>query len=62
MKKENFWQKHKADIDVICRIITTLTALVSLGVQVGELKIPQSEILPPIPEVQLEAGKKTHTH
>ena len=49
----NFWQKHKADIDVICRIITTLTALASLGVQVGELKIPQSEI-PPISEVQLE--------
>ena len=61
MKKENFWQKHKADIDVICRIITTLTALVSLGVQVGELKIPQNEI-PPMTEVQLEAGKKTHTH
>jgi hypothetical protein len=61
MKKENFWQKHKADIDVICRIITTLAALASLGVQVGELKIPQNEI-PPIPEVQLEAGKKTHTH
>ncbi|ARI81952.1 MAG: hypothetical protein IM466_12725 [Microcystis sp. M04BS1] len=59
MKKENFWQKHKADIDVICRIITTLTALASLGVQVGELKIPQSEI-PPITEVQLEAGKNTH--
>lgn len=58
----NFWQKHKADIDVICRIITTLTALASLGVQVGELKIPQSKILPLIPEVQLEAGKKTHTH
>ncbi|GCA93937.1 hypothetical protein [Microcystis aeruginosa] len=53
MKKENFWQKHKADIDVICRIITTLAALASLGVQVGELKIPQSEI-PPIPEVQVE--------
>ena len=50
----NFWQKHKADIDVICRIITTLTALVSLGVQVGELKIPESKILPPITEVQLE--------
>ena len=62
MKKENFWQKHKADIDVICRIITTLTALASLGVQVGELKIPQSEILPPITDVQLEAGKKTQTH
>ncbi|MBE8996279.1 hypothetical protein [Microcystis aeruginosa] len=59
MKKENFWQKHKADIDVICRIITTLTALASLGVQVGELKIPQNEI-PPITEVQLEAGKNTH--
>ncbi len=54
MKKENFWQKHKADIDVICRIITTLTALASLGVQVGELKIPESKILPPIPEVQVE--------
>lgn len=54
MKKENFWQKHKADIDVICRIITTLAALASLGVQVGELKIPQSEILPPMTEVQLE--------
>ena len=50
----NFLKKHKADIDVICRIITTLTALVSLGVQVGELKIPQSEILPPMTEVQLE--------
>ena len=50
----NFWQKHKADIDVICRIITTLTALVSLGVQVGELKIPESGILPPMTEVQLE--------
>ncbi|CCI32662.1 hypothetical protein MTo_01969 [Microcystis aeruginosa NIES-1211] len=50
----NFWQKHKADIDVICRIITTLTALASLGVQVGELKIPESKILPPIPEVQVE--------
>ena len=62
MKKENFWQKHKADIDVICRIITTLTALASLGVQVGELKIRQSEILPPMTEVQLEAGKNTHTH
>ncbi|MDB9413799.1 hypothetical protein PN482_18910 [Microcystis aeruginosa CS-555/01A07] len=62
MKKENFWQKHKADIDVICRIITTLTALASLGVQVGELKIPQSEILPPMTEVQLKAGKNTHTH
>ena len=49
----NFWQKHKADIDVICRIITTLAALASLGVQVGGLKIPQSEI-PPIPEVQVE--------
>lgn len=59
MKKENFWQKHKADIDVICRIITTLTALASLGVQVGGLKIPQNEI-PPITEVQLEAGKNTH--
>jgi len=56
MKKENFWQKHKADLDVICRIITTLAALVSLGVQVGELKIPQSEILPSITEVQVEAG------
>ena len=54
MKKENFWQKHKADIDVICRIITTLTALASLGVQVGELKIPESKILPLIPEVQVE--------
>lgn len=62
MKKENFWQKHKADIDVICRIITTLTALASLGVQVGELKIRQSEILPPMTEVQLEAGKNTHPH
>ncbi|MCZ8128953.1 MAG: hypothetical protein O9304_19150 [Microcystis sp. LE19-114.1B] len=50
----NFWKEHKADIDVICRIITTLTALASLGVQVGELKIPQSEILPPMTEVQLE--------
>ena len=49
----NFWKKHKSDIDVICRIITTLAALASLGVQVGELKIPQSEI-PPIPEVQVE--------
>ena len=58
----NFLKKHKADIDVICRIITTLTALVSLGVQVGELKIPQSEILPPMTEVQVEAGKKTHPH
>ena len=54
MKKENFWNKHKADIDVICRIITTLTALASLGVQVGELKIPESKILPLIPEVQVE--------
>ncbi len=54
MKKENFWQKHKADIDVICRIITTLAALASLGVQVGELKIPESKILPLIPEVQVE--------
>ena len=62
MKKENFWQKHKADIDVICRIITTLAALASLGVQVGELKIPQSEILPPMTEVQLKAGKNTHLH
>ena len=62
MKKENFWQKHKADIDVICRIITTLAALASLGVQVGELKIPESGILPPMTEVQLEAGKNTHTH
>jgi hypothetical protein len=49
----NFLKKHKADIDVICRIITTLTALASLGVQVGELKIPQSEI-PPINEVEVE--------
>jgi len=57
----NFWQKHKADIDVICRIITTLAALASLGVQVGELKIHQNEI-PPIPEVQVEAGKNTHPH
>ncbi len=58
----NFWKQHKSDIDVICRIITTLTALASLGVQVGELKIPQSEILPPMTEVQLEAGKNTHPH
>ena len=58
----NFWQKHKADIDVICRIITTLAALASLGVQVGELKIPESKILPPMTEVQLEVGKNTHPH
>ncbi len=58
----NFWQKHKADLDVICRIITTLAALASLGVQVGELKIPESKILPPMTEVQLEVGKNTHTH
>jgi len=56
----NFWQKHKADIDLICRIITTLTALASLGVQVGELKIPQSEI-PPINEVEVELNKLKRT-